>query len=164
MEAEQNTSGCGFHWAHIIYLTLGRKAIKLHGGLIQADAGKKTPAQPQAISQAMFVDLSWFTGKAPLDGQSDKKSWNPPFFIGKPQDGMMSTVRGWCRILNLPPKFAARSKLFVRPDALPCPKTWGMVTARPGFHPLRTSPRRLKMTTSNGGAKSKFRQRIISLH
>jgi hypothetical protein len=142
------------------YLTLGGKATKLHGGLIQAGAGKKTPAHPQA----MFVDPSWFTGKAPRTANPTKKSWNPPFFIGKPEDGMMSTVRGWWRILNWSPKFAARSKLFVRPDALPCPKTWGMVTARPGFHPLRTSPRRLKMTTSNGGAKSKFRQRIISLH
>jgi hypothetical protein len=142
------------------YLTLGGKATKLHGGLIQAGAGKKTPAHPQA----MFVDPSWFTGKAPRTANPTKKSWNPPFFIGKPEDGMMSTVRGWWRILNWSPKFAARSKLFVRPDALPCPKTWGMAMARPGFHPLRTSPRRLKMTMSNGGAKPKFRQRIISLH
>jgi hypothetical protein len=47
--------------------------------------------------------------------------------IGKPEDWARSTVRGLWRILNWPPKFAARSKLSVRPDALPCPKTRGMV-------------------------------------
>jgi hypothetical protein len=62
------------------YLTLGGKATKLHGGLIQAGAGGKTPAHPQAMSQAMFVDLSWFTGKAPLDGQSDKNHGTLHFY------------------------------------------------------------------------------------
>jgi hypothetical protein len=57
------------------YLTLGGKATKLRGGLIPSDAGKKAPARPQA----MFDALSFITGKAPPDGQSDKKSWNAPF-------------------------------------------------------------------------------------
>jgi hypothetical protein len=52
------------------YLTLGGKATKLRGGLIQPGAGKKAPANPQT----MFDDPSFITGKAPLNGQSDKKS------------------------------------------------------------------------------------------
>jgi hypothetical protein len=50
------------------YLTLGGKAIKLRGGLIQTDAGKKAPVHPQA----KFDGWSLFSGKAPPDGQSDK--------------------------------------------------------------------------------------------
>jgi hypothetical protein len=50
------------------YLTLGGKATKLRGALIQPGTGKKAPARPQA----MFDDTSLITGKAPPDGQSDK--------------------------------------------------------------------------------------------
>jgi hypothetical protein len=53
---------------------LGGKAIKLRGGLTQTDTGKNAPAN----SQSMFDVPSSITGKAPLDGQSDKKSRNPP--------------------------------------------------------------------------------------
>jgi hypothetical protein len=52
------------------YLTLAGKAIKLRGGLIQTGAGKKAPANPQAL----FDNASLITGKAPPDSQSDKKS------------------------------------------------------------------------------------------
>jgi hypothetical protein len=101
------------------------KTIKLWRGRIQTGAGKKTPVHPQTL----FVDgLSWYTAKAPPDGQSDK-IMEPSILIGKPEDWARSTVRGLWRIPNGPPKFAARSKLSVRPDALPCPKAWGMMTA-----------------------------------
>jgi len=142
------------------YLTLVGKAIKLHGGLIQTDPGKKAPAHPRA----MFVDPSLITGKAPLAGQSDRKSWNPPFFYWK--------TGGWNDVNSsrfvADPELAAQirgaRKIVRAPGRLALSKNMGNGDGAIWISSIEPQPRRLKMTMPNGGAKLKFRQRIIGLH
>ena len=97
----------------------------------------------------------------------------PSILIGKPGDWMRSTVRSLQRILNWPPKFAAR-KIVRAPGRLALSKnmgngdgTVGPGAWRPenviqmnggdgavGISSIERRPRRLKMTMPNGGANS----------
>jgi hypothetical protein len=123
-----------------------------------AGTGKKAPAPPQA----MFDASSLITGKAPPDGQSDKKS-DSSSLSGKTREGMRQR---FAVVADSEPAAKIRSarKIVRAPGRAALSNSMGNGCGTVWISSIEHRPGRLKMTVPNGGAKPKCRQRIISLH